>query len=211
MRRRLDFTLIEMLAVMGIIAVLVAIGVGGYAYAMRNSQEAATKSLISRLEAALESNKAKYGFYPPGAGEYKFIVASPDFFETAPWSVNGVVQDNTSNKQNTAYMKDLEKILEVNGLGSRHLAKELDSAEDNDSYSLPTVTSGGTGKAYFLIDVWGLPFYYRSPGLVNRNSFDLISAGPDRKFTDKNLQWKNFSGQTYTREDFKECDDLTNF
>lgn len=30
-------------------------------------------------------------------------------------------------------------------------------------------------------DPWGTPYVYRSPGTVNRDGYDLISAGPDAK------------------------------
>ena len=53
MKKRL-FTLLEILSVTVLIAVLAAIGIAGYTYAVDSSKESATKALIARLSVALE-------------------------------------------------------------------------------------------------------------------------------------------------------------
>jgi general secretion pathway protein G len=38
---------------------------------------------------------------------------------------------------------------------------------------------GGYVKADSIVDAWGSPYQYRSPGQFNTHSFDLYSFGPD--------------------------------
>lgn len=180
MKVKKNFTMLELLLAMAIIVVLIGLGVGGYNYAMHASREAATKSTMKQLETALESMKAKHGFYPPGLTAREFFVAYPADADDAA-NANGL--DSTAHK---AYMEDFVKVMDLDGLGSRGLEKV-------------------SGQDYYkLIDAWGNPIWYVSPGKVNKNSFDLISAGADGKLA------KALSG-AYTKDDFVESDDLTNF
>jgi len=61
---RKTFTLIEILTVIGIIAVLAALLVGGASFASRASAEAKTRSLLKQMEIALEAYFQDRGFYP---------------------------------------------------------------------------------------------------------------------------------------------------
>jgi len=75
MRRK--FTLIEILIVIGIIGLLAALSFGAYTFAMNKSRESATKALIKRIEAGLDSCKNKFGYYPK-ATSYATITVSLD-------------------------------------------------------------------------------------------------------------------------------------
>lgn len=75
MRRK--FTLIEILIVIGIIGLLAALSFGAYTFAMNKSRESATKALLKRVEAGLESCKNKFGYYPP-AGTYSTVTVGFD-------------------------------------------------------------------------------------------------------------------------------------
>ena len=69
-----------------------------------------------------------------------------------------------------------------------------------------------------LEDAWGGTVYYMYPGVINKTSFDLVSAGADGFFGDPadkaktpptvrtKYDTQNSDG-TYTRI----CDDITNF
>jgi general secretion pathway protein G len=61
--RQRNFTLIELLIVIAIIAILMGIGIGVMSIAMNKASENATKSLLAQLETALESYKAEEGYY----------------------------------------------------------------------------------------------------------------------------------------------------
>jgi type II secretory pathway pseudopilin PulG len=182
MKVKKNFTMLELLLAMAIIVVLIGLGVGGYNYAMHASREAATKSTMKQLETALESMKAKHGFYPPASAAKNFYVAYPANAGDAA-TANGL--HSTEHK---AYMEDFVKVMDLDGLGSRGLEKV-------------------SGQNYFmLIDAWGKPIWYISPGRVNKNSFDLISFGADGKIAD-GVTLSNYTG----KNDFVESDDLTNF
>jgi prepilin-type N-terminal cleavage/methylation domain-containing protein len=64
-RRRLGYTLIEMLLVIAIIAILVSLLMVGINYARVRANKAGASSDISQLNAALQQFKAKYNIYPP--------------------------------------------------------------------------------------------------------------------------------------------------
>ncbi|MBQ7693487.1 MAG: type II secretion system protein [Lentisphaeria bacterium] len=74
MKKR-DFTLVELLAVTALIAILAGIGFAAFSYASNRGREAATKSLITRIGAGLESVRTKHGAFP-GATSYGDIVVT---------------------------------------------------------------------------------------------------------------------------------------
>ena len=63
MRKR-TFTLIELLAAIGIIAILAAITIGGLSFATAKADYSKTQSIIEKFGVALENFKADYGYYP---------------------------------------------------------------------------------------------------------------------------------------------------
>ena len=83
MKKR-DFTLVELLAVTALIVILAGLGFAAFSYASNRGKEAATKSLITRIGAGLESVKIKHGTFPAGASSYGNIVITPLSSETSP-------------------------------------------------------------------------------------------------------------------------------
>ncbi len=59
------FTLVELLAVIAIMAVLAGITIGIVPLINKNSADAKTRGIIKAIEVALENYKAKYGYYIP--------------------------------------------------------------------------------------------------------------------------------------------------
>lgn len=59
------FTLVELLAVIAIMAVLAGITIGIVPLINQNSADAKTRGIIKAIEVALENYKAKYGYYIP--------------------------------------------------------------------------------------------------------------------------------------------------
>lgn len=67
MNIRHSFTLIEVLAVVGIISLLAVIGFGTYTLASNSAKEKSTTALVKRLDTAFESCRTKLGYYPASA------------------------------------------------------------------------------------------------------------------------------------------------
>ena len=65
--QRKSFTLLELLSVIGIIAIVAGIILGGMSYAGRRADQAKTISLMTQLEMALDAFKQDRGYYPPAA------------------------------------------------------------------------------------------------------------------------------------------------
>lgn len=65
--RSRGFTLVEMLVVISIIAVLAALTMGGFTYAMRGSREKTTRGTFEAVNAALDTYKAEFGEFPEPA------------------------------------------------------------------------------------------------------------------------------------------------
>ncbi len=64
-RKRHAFTLIEMLVVIGVIAILASITLGVITMAKSTSQEKRIQGQLNQLITAIEQYKSKVGFYPP--------------------------------------------------------------------------------------------------------------------------------------------------
>ncbi len=62
------FTILELLAVMVIIAIVAGMGVKGYNLARRQAKESQAKAEIEKLRTALEEFRVEYGRYPASAG-----------------------------------------------------------------------------------------------------------------------------------------------
>jgi general secretion pathway protein G len=63
-RRRLAFTLMEVLVVLVILVVLAGISVGGVFYYLELAKESAAKVQINNIEKAVETYKLTHGVYP---------------------------------------------------------------------------------------------------------------------------------------------------
>jgi type II secretory pathway pseudopilin PulG len=75
--QRKFFTLLELLSVIGIIAIVAGIILGGMSYAGRRADQAKTIALMTQLEMALDAFKQDRGYYPPAAGAFvKFLTKS---------------------------------------------------------------------------------------------------------------------------------------
>ena len=121
------FTLMELLAVTGIIIVIAATVLTVLPGLREKTQGKATKALIERLEIALEQYYNDNRSYPPG-----------DIT-----NVKTAIEPSESAAKQYIEFDDSE----VNG---------------ND-----------------IVDYWGNPFVYATPGTQNTGSYDLYSTGQD--------------------------------
>ena len=156
-----NFTLVELLCAVGLVVILAGIGFSAYSYASHRGKEAATKSLITRLGAGLETLKTKHGFYPASAtgNDYSLIRIEVN-------STTGLISGITFDGSDPASANQLTQIQ----------LKDFLSVVDGES--LKKYISNGN-----LTDAWGGNIRYCYPGAVNTVKFDIIAPGADGEFT----------------------------
>ena len=196
MRKYNKFTLVEMLAVIAIIAIIIAASITGYNMAMKSSREAATKATILKLELVLNELHQKYGIYPPeisGAGiptGYAYDDDSNRYFiiDLDDQSINGYTALN--GKSLARYISDFVKMIDL---------EDMNVQRDNNCYT--------------LLDGWDQPLVYRThTNKINQGAFDIISAGNDLIFSIANVATETGADLDYDIDDFPEdVDDITNF
>ena len=190
MKKR-NFTLVELLAVTALIVILAGIGFAAFSYASNRGKEAATKSLIARIGAGLESVKTKHGAFPGSSGgAYGDIVVTVN---DTTGLVTGITFGKTGGTGGTALSaKQLKTFLTV--CDGESLKKNLD----------------GSGN---VTDAWGGKIKYCCPGKINTAKFDLAAPGPDEGFgkgsTPAATPPDTLSG--YKEGEEWACDDIANF
>jgi len=172
-RRRRGFTLIELMAVVAVIVLLVAITLGISSYAQKQAAIAMTKSQIASIEAALESYKSDWGYYPA----------------TSPERVS-----NRSNKESTNNVLLYNALSPTNAGRKVYMKFSTAQIRTNSATALPNIYDPwGTPLNYYCspLTAFGVSNNLPSPitgtntgysvgGQVNISSFDLFSYGPDR-------------------------------
>ncbi|MDD5699482.1 MAG: type II secretion system protein [Victivallaceae bacterium] len=163
--RRLEFhaySMVEMLVVLAIVAILIGIGAGGYQAGRRWLATVRTEALLAKLRLAIQAYKNDKGYYPMPYGgsavNFKLDTNANDF-DSGSHSDSWLQPRNNLN-----YFLDYGKI-------------QADQSEK--------IHSGGCNY-YYVKDGWNCVIKYLCPGTVNTASFDLYSAGPDRRFDTSN-------------------------
>lgn len=180
------YSMVEILVVLAIIAILMGLGAGGFSAVRRKMSTARTEATLNKVRVALESYKAKYGYYPPSVNASNAIVWQPFFLDLNDPSVERGKMQNNFNQ-----FIDYGKIA------------------NEESTVVGSYTTGPvTVKRYAVGDGWESKVWektgssseteqvcnfivYMCPGMVNQNSYDLFSAGVDRTF-----RWSNTSDIT---------------
>ena len=188
MKKR-NFTLVELLAVTALIVILAGIGFAAFSYASNRGREAATKSLITRIGAGLESMRIKNGTFPAAAA-YGDIVVTVN----ASGLITGISFSGTA--LSAAQLKTFLTVCD-----GESLKKSLTLKSDSD---------------YYLTDSWGGRIKYRSPGLVNTAKFDLVAPGPDEGFGVAAKDGKTEATMPAALSEYRTngewaCDDIANF
>ncbi len=186
-----NFTLVELLCAVGLVVILAGIGFSAYSYASYRGKEAATKSLITRLGAGLETLKTKHGFYPASTsyGNIQVNINATGLIDSITF---GSAQAITDTRQ----LKDFLAVV--------------------DGENLKKYVSNGN-----LTDAWGGNIRYCYPGAVNTVKFDIIAPGADGEFTtssgtDDPTERPSSPNPTSVLNTYKTngewaCDDIANF
>ncbi len=162
------FTMIEVLAVIAIILILVGLSFGAYNAVQKSRANARTESNLSSLHLALQAFKTKYGYYPQTDGNFY------------PVYVCRGVPNSGVDSSKLILGADAYKFL------SSDLLKSAVQDGTDGGQPLLVITDGfkdpvdGKDKSFI---------YYRCPGETNKDSYDLLSTGPDRKLNTKDDIW----------------------
>lgn len=147
------FTLIELLAVIAIITLLVGLIVGGVSVGMRKASEAKTRGRMHQLELALDQYRRDWGYAPVSEG------TACSQYKVLPGDATNTI---SVVRWNAAFLRT--------PAGKQYL-EEYPVAAAPDTTTLATFNDG-----------FDSPFYYRCPGIVNIESYDLWSSGADGLF-----------------------------
>ena len=140
MNRTRRFTLVELMAVIAIIAILAGIVMGGLSFASRKSMEAQTIAKMEQFQIALEKFHKDYGYYPVFNGEVDFTHSSTN----TAWDL---FTNHTQNKQNKPYMVGIHDnygpFLDGNGEPFRY---EYPAAASKNTSKYALWSKGADGK-----------------------------------------------------------------
>ena len=158
------FTLIELMTVVCIIVFLTAMMSGVLLRTTQASKVKAARALIQKIGVALTRYQADFRALPPDSGfglpVTGGIVKGVALYDAASlWRYLARELTDTNNKTYGPYAQFSER-------------------------ELAPITDASGAKAFVVIDPWGTPIgYIGDPRRVlhNRDTFDLFSAGPDRK------------------------------
>ncbi len=189
-----NFTLVELLCATAIVVILAGIGFSAYSYASHRGKEAATRSLITRLEAGLETLKTKHGIYPASAsGAYSMI----DITVNADTGI--ITKIDFGN-----YVIDTEAA--TSEAKKRYQAQMKDFLAVVDGESLKKYIANGK-----LTDAWGGKIQYKYPGTVNKIKFDIVAPGADEGFGTAADDAPCSALTGYQENGEWACDDIANF
>ena len=186
------FTLIEVLAAITIIVILSLIGFGSYSYATNTAKTARSQALLKNLEAGLEGFCSKTNYYPGSGGVFSPVIVTLGTDKTVNRISFGgtILEDSASDPIKKTLFDNFAK------------AADLDQFKQNRD------------KFGRLTDAWGGVIYYCAPGVFGSGNYNIISAGPNGKFSSDNAdtpvgitdvsKYRNASGEPV-------CDDLFNF
>ena len=192
------FTLVELLAVMALIAILSAIGFGVYSYSKSKAKESSTEALLKQIDAGLGAFNTKFGYYPKSNGDdfsvIKFEINDDGTVKSVDFGGEKLTYNaNPSNKKERMANERLEAF-----------TKAVDME----------VVKNSLNASNEIVDAWGNKIYYRSPGKFKKGAYDLVSAGPDGKFGKGNAnEPAGITDLTQFRENSGEhvCDDVFTF
>lgn len=186
--RSQGFTLIEMLVVISIIALLAALTMGGYTYALNGSREKTTRGTFESVKSALETYHVEHGEYPePATPEQQ-----AEFGQGKSYNIGGA-----ACLYQAVSGDGFDQIKGVTSAGSGDASPASDGAiSGTDEVAnvmikdMPTSMFMRKGEQYILIDGFARPFQYikatksaagqDEPTTINAGTYDLWSYSMDQ-------------------------------
>lgn len=164
------FSLIELLTVMGVIAVLLAITIGVFSLVRDKMNNSKTRAIIKQLDIAMQSYKLDQGYY--------FV----DVNATGTNFPNLTTTSQTANNVSSAWWFKFN-------------FNSIDTVFIKNFEYQSLVASGNivsvTGFSY-ITDAWGRPLLYKYPGIFNPQMFDIGSLGKDGRYGDDKSTGSDF-------------------
>ena len=148
-RARAGFSFVEILVVMGIIAVLVGLGISVYMIAFKQSAQTKAKTLLNKVRANVDLWKGKYRAYPPSEFQRLSAVLGPTLKLGRP------VPSNTNNSG----IEALVQALYTPGFGQNPDLDEDKCNTDEDALDKPFASNGDL-KLWEIKDPWDNPLVY---------------------------------------------------
>ncbi|MBO5644515.1 MAG: type II secretion system protein GspG [Lentisphaeria bacterium] len=176
------FTLVELLIAAAIIAVLAGIGFAGYSFAVNSGRESSTKSLIHQMTTVFDTCHNKAGFYPASSSFQNIVFTFDSNGIPSKVAIGGVEYLKTDVGSKKQLFDTVTKMLDMENIKSM------------------------CGTDGILRDSWGNEIKYCSPGKINKNKYDIVSAGVDGKFG-KDL----VDTPPLTKAEYADCADIHNF
>ena len=193
-RKLLNYSLVEILTVVAIIAILIGIALGVTSYVKTRNREVQTQTTIKMLEMVLEQYKNKFGSYPALNGQPENTIGKNAVFKFSA--------ESSGKDSLISFFDDV-------------------SYNGNEITGIKGVNIVKKGDDILILDGWGSPIIYVYPGVFNKNKFDLGSGGANKmlgedassKFTENDIPdcgKRNDASGAY-RKHFGKIDDITNF
>ena len=160
--RAFGFTLVEMLIVVAIIALLAAMTLGGYSFAMRGSRERTTRGTFESIKTALENYQSEFGEYPEPATTDKVIEIIPG----KAYNVGGAACLYQALRGD-----GFDQIKGVSAPAGADASSASDGKVEGDSEvknmmmkEMPQTMWTKKGNFFIIIDAFGRPFQYVKAG-----------------------------------------------
>lgn len=195
-RRPKAFTLVEILTVITIIAMLAAIGFGGFRVAINKSNSRNTTARITAMQSNLEGYKNDAGEYPEPMNKDSTVNIKDQTYTSGGAEMLYQVM---SGDGNNAIKGGTDASTGAPGSAGKVYWEDIvppSSTEIEQKKSKPYVAAS-EGGAFYLIDGWRKPFQYLK-ALKNRNK---IIANADEMHSDGDYEIWSYGALTKPLED----------
>ncbi len=157
--RKRGFTLIEMLIVVTIIAMLAALTMGGYTYAMRSSKRRVTTGTFEAIKLALERYNSEFAEFPQPTGSNQMVQFPPG---TTGYDVSGAACLYQALTGDGYDQINGVTSAGAGGAGGASDGKTEGTGEIKNKMfvEVPQTIFTRKGSTYILIDGFGHPFQY---------------------------------------------------
>ena len=187
MHKRRNFTMVEILATIAIIAILAGLSFGAYRAIQKGQAKTKTEATVNSIHIALQAFKNKYGYYPQAPDPVALVFCKErNTTKDSGTSGSDILKSAASR---LVLGKDFTVFLGTEVM--RNAVIKTGNISGNpvyifaDSYKDPvtncSILNNVSKKANLI--------YYKCPGDMNQESYDLFSAGPDRKFNTNDDIW----------------------